>query len=66
MWFVSFGIAGVIAWQAAALLLKLERTRAATVHPVGAGDLLWSGDRLAGRIGEVAIDLAAQNCPGGK
>jgi hypothetical protein len=61
VWFVSFGLAGVVAWQGAALLLKLERTRAAAAHPIGAGDLLWSNGRLTGRIGDVAIDVAAQN-----
>ena len=61
VWFFSFGAAGVVAWQAARLLLKAEKTRAAAAHPVGNGDLLWSNGRLTGRIGEVAIDIAAQN-----
>lgn len=61
VWFVSFGLAGVVAWQGAAWLLKLERTRAAKAHPVGAGNLLWSDHRLTGRIGETAIDVSTPN-----
>lgn len=61
VWFFAFGAAGVAAWQAARLLLFRERLRAAARHPVGDGDIVWSGRRLAGTVGGTAIDVDAAN-----
>jgi len=59
VWFFSFGAAGVVAWQAARFILLLERQKAARGHPVGNGDIVWSGNRLTGTIGGTAFDVPA-------
>ncbi|MBS1182480.1 MAG: hypothetical protein H6Q99_2360 [Proteobacteria bacterium] len=59
VWFAAFGLAGVAAWQLARLVLRVERVRAARHHPVGAGQVEFSGDRLKGTIGGVVVDIPA-------
>jgi len=59
VWFFSFGAAGVVAWQAARFILRLERQKAALAHPVGSGDIVWSGNRLTGTVAGTTFDLAA-------
>lgn len=58
VWFAAFGLAGLAAWQLARFLLKTERSRAAGRHPVGAGQIEFSGGRLEGTVGGVAIDIS--------
>ncbi|MBS1169064.1 MAG: hypothetical protein H6R00_5089 [Proteobacteria bacterium] len=59
VWFASFGVIGLVAWQGARFALKAERSRAARLHPVGAGQVDFANGRLAGTVGGVAIDIPA-------
>lgn len=59
VWFVAFGLVGLAAWQLARLVLKVERARRARGHPVGTGQIEFSGNRLAGAVGGVVIDSPA-------
>ncbi len=59
VWFVAFGLVGLVAWQGARFALRAERVRAAQRHPVGAGQLELSKASLRGTIGGIAIDIPA-------
>lgn len=59
VWFVAFGVVGLVAWQGARFALRAERVRAAGRHPVGAGQIELSARGLEGTVGDVAIDIPA-------
>ncbi len=59
MWFAAFGLAGLAAWQLARLVVKAERARGARRHPVGAGQIEFSGNRLEGTVDGGMIDIPA-------
>lgn len=59
VWFASFGLIGLVAWQGARFTLKAERSRAARRHLVGAGQVDFAHGRLAGTVGGVAVDIPA-------
>lgn len=56
VWFASFGIAGLAAWQLSRFTLKAERSRAARRHPIGAAQVDYADGRFEGTIGNVRID----------
>ena len=57
LWFATFGVAGLAAWQLSRFVLKTERKRAARRHPIGKTVVDFADDRLEGTIGDVAIDI---------
>lgn len=59
VWFVSFGVVGLVCWQAARFLLKTERAKAARQHAVGAGDIAFTQGRFKGMVGGATINNAA-------
>ena len=59
VWFASFGLVGLAAWQSAHLVLRTERRRAARRHPTGAGQITSIDGRLEGTVGGVMIDISA-------
>ena len=61
VWFVSFGLIGLVAWQGARFALKAERSRAARLHLVGEGQIDFANGRLEGTVGGVAVDIPATN-----
>lgn len=56
VWFAAFGVVGLASWQGARLVLKAERARAARRHPVGTGEITFSGSSFIGTIGGGAIN----------
>lgn len=61
VWFASYGVVGLVCWQAARFFLKAERGRAARQHPVGTGEIDYANGRFEGSVGGVPVDLAANN-----
>ncbi|WP_370675891.1 hypothetical protein [Pleomorphomonas sp. PLEO] len=59
VWFASFGLIGLVAWQGARFVLKAEKARAARQHPIGAGQVDFTNGRFEGAIGGVAIAIPA-------
>lgn len=59
VWFASFGLIGLAAWQGARFVLRAERIRAARHHPVGASEIEFSADGFKGTVGGIVIDIPA-------
>lgn len=59
VWFATFGLIGLVAWQGARFVLKAERSRAARRHPVGAGQVEFANGHLRGTVGGVTVDIPA-------
>lgn len=59
VWFATYGLVGLAAWQSARFVLKAERSRAARQHPVGAGQIAFTNGRLEGTVGGVTVDISA-------
>lgn len=57
VWFATFGLIGLAAWQGARFVLRAERIRAARRHPVGAAEIEFSADGFNGTVGGIVIDI---------
>ncbi|MCM5557949.1 hypothetical protein [Pleomorphomonas sp. JP5] len=56
VWFASFGLAGLAAWQLSRFTLKAERSRSARRHPVGTAQVDYAESQLMGTIGDARVD----------